>query len=139
MKPPFFIIGLLVWLATSAHADTSIVVTNGSGLYYLAYDGMAFSDANGNYVFIGGTQGFVEIFYTNGTYLVFEYNPATQTFSGVDERGRFTAVVHETLETIHRGGGGGRGDGYPGYITVVVGGEIDYTYADVTPRRRGQK
>ena len=118
-------------LAFAAKADTLVVVTNGAGIYYSSYAGMAFTDANGNYVFIGGTQGFVEIFYRDGTYSRFRYDSATRRFSGSDARGTFTATVHENLVTTHRGGGGGRGDGYPGLRTSVSGGQIDYIYYSI--------
>ena len=128
MKKGWLLVVVLGLLASAVRADTLVVVTNGGGIYYPNYSGMAFTDANGNYLFIGGSQGFVEIFYRNGGYLRFPYQPASRTFSGVDRHGPFIAIVHETLVTIHRGGGGGRGNGYPGNRTVVSGGEIAYIY-----------
>ena len=131
MRNAGLLLGILMLWAGVARADELLVVTNGAGIYYSNCGGMAFTDANGNYVFIGGSQGFVEVFYPNGTSLRFAYDPATHTFAGTDARGSFTATVFETLKTIHRGGGGGRGDGYPGTRTVVAGGYIDYLYHSV--------
>jgi hypothetical protein len=134
MKKLLLALALSGSLAPALKADMLVVVTNGGGIYYPAYSGMAFTDANGNYVFIGGTQDFVEIFYKDGSILRFPYDSANRTFSGRDTKGAFTAAVHETLATIHRGGGGGRGDGYPGIRTVVSSGVIYYLYQTPEPR-----
>jgi len=128
VKPLLLIFGLVGLLAVRAQPANPVVITNGAGIFYSNYGGMAFTDAEGNYVFVGGRQGFVEIFYHDGTHLTFPYEPISMSFSGADTHGTFTAFVHETLVTTRRGGGGGRGDGYPGLRTAVGGGSIEYQY-----------
>jgi hypothetical protein len=136
MKQALFALGLVaVFLsARPAVADTTVVVTNGTGTYRTGY--LSFYDANGTFVVLDGGNGVVSLTYPDGTFSSFAYSQTvsglsvTGTWDGTDESGYvYTASVQEYLmQTRHSGSG--KGGGYRTFITTSLrDGQISYDYA----------